>query len=92
MNKRLHVLLKVMCDNVLYETELLVISRLGAFLKADEPNRGITLRLKEHLHFATPFETDEGASTATSQHDDEHFYFIFETGRSNLFQTITTRK
>lgn len=86
------MLLKVMCDNVLYETELLVISRLGAFLKADEPNRGVTLRLKEQFHFVTPFETDEGASTATAHHDDEHFYFIFETGRSNLFQTITSRK
>lgn len=57
MNKRQHVLLKVMCDNVFYDTELLVIQRLDAFLK-DEPNTGVTLRLKEHFHFIA--QIDDG--------------------------------
>jgi hypothetical protein len=52
------MLLKVVCDNVLYETELLVIQRLDAFLK-DEPNRGITLRLKEHFNFVPPINEDD---------------------------------
>jgi hypothetical protein len=42
-------------EDFLYETELLVIQRLDAFLK-DEPNRGVTLRLKEHFHFVAPVD------------------------------------
>jgi serine/threonine protein kinase len=76
---------------VLYDTELLVITRLNAFIN-EEPNRGITLRLRDHFHFVPPSNPDDAASILSETQDDEHFYFMFETCRSNLFQTISSRK
>lgn len=84
-------LLKVMCDNVLYETELMVIQRLNAFSGPDS-NQGITLRMKENFHFIAPSDYDDAATILSENQDDEHFYFIFETCRSNLFQSLATRK
>lgn len=91
-NKRQNILLKVMCDNVLFDTELLVIRRLNAFIRGDEPNLGITLRLKSHFHFEANTNIDDAASMLSEGQDEEHFYFLFESCRSNLFQTMGIRK
>jgi hypothetical protein len=81
-NKRTHLLLKVMCDSVLYDTELLVIQRLDAFLR-NEPNKSFTLRLKDKVHFTQ--NTLDTLQSTNNELVDEYSYFLFETCRSNLF-------
>lgn len=91
------LLLKVMCDPDLFYAELAVFNRIQTLTAGSEELRQekVALRLRNYFQFQTPLYDDAASSQQSSDAgiaELDHFYLLFETCSTNLYQMIAMRK
>jgi len=88
--------LKVMCDPDLFYAELAVFNRIKALQTGASDSEKLILRLTNYFQFQTPLTADDVTSSQYSSDGGvtelDHFYLLFETCSTNLYQMITIRK
>ena len=89
------LVLKVMCNPDLFYAELDVFHRLQTLNVGGQVEEKQVLRLVNHFSFQTPLYDDATSSQYSSDGgiaELDHFYLLFETCSTNLYQMITIRK